>query len=293
MTFFSRLVTPKPKLPSEVADGIGELERIAESQPSLAQHAQTMAEVLPVLFGEPEPAALCALSAERIGAKWNDGVPLLRGEDVRLDHTAFWRRWKTLCEITGQRAGKERTRPIAQAVQKSELQPQEMFAWLLAGQVATLHERSAALGLDVALTATILRWSLFPRLKQIQEQLTPSLPTVRWPHGYCPICGAWPALGEFRGLEQVRVLRCGLCAAAWEFPRLRCPFCGNDDHRRLGYFHRDGEEGRARIATCDACRGYVKTVSALTPLSPAQLLVMEVNQLPLDLIAAKRGYIAP
>jgi FdhE protein len=100
-------------------------------------------------------------------------------------------------------------------------------------------------------------------------------------------------LAEFRGLEQNRFLRCGLCAADWQFPRLRCPFCDNQDHRELGFFHVEGEEGRHRAATCESCHGYVKTVSSLDRLSVPDLLVADLATLHLDLAAADRGYFVP
>ena len=37
-----------------------------------------------------------------------------------------------------------------------------------------------------------------------------------WSEGYCPLCGAWPALAEVRGIERSRYLRCGRCGAEWE-----------------------------------------------------------------------------
>src|SRR6266536_833752 len=46
-----------------------------------------------------------------------------------------------------------------------------------------------------------------------------------WWEGYCPVCGAWPALAEFRGLERKRWLRCGRCGSGisppcrWTSPR--------------------------------------------------------------------------
>jgi FdhE protein len=73
-------------------------------------------------------------------------------------------------------------------------------------------------------------------------------------------------------------------------PRLFCPFCGNRDHRVLGYFSAVGEEGRYRAATCDTCRGYVKMVTTLGPLEAPQLLVADVATLHLDLAAADRGF---
>jgi FdhE protein len=100
----------------------------------------------------------------------------------------------------------------------------------------------------------------------------------------------WPLLGEFRGLEQTRVLRCALCAAGWEFARLRCPFCDNRDHNQLGYLHAEAEQERCRAATCDPCRGYVKMVATLDTLSMPRLLVADVATLHLDLAAAEHGY---
>jgi FdhE protein len=88
-------------------------------------------------------------------------------------------------------------------------------------------------------------------------------------------------LGEYRGLDQSRFLRCGLCAAGWEVPRLFCPFCGNREHARLGLLHAEGEESKYRAATCAECRGYVKMLATLTALPPLHL----------DLAAAQRGYV--
>jgi FdhE protein len=111
-----------------------------------------------------------------------------------------------------------------------------------------------------------------------------------WGRGYCPTCGAWPVLAEQRGLEQCRYLRCGLCASSWEVDRLFCPFCTTRDFTVLGYFQVEGEEHRQRVATCDACRGYLKLRSTLTPLTTPQLLVEEIALVHLDLLALDKGY---
>jgi len=74
---------------------------------------------------------------------------------------------------------------------------------------------------------------------------------------------------------------------------LSCPFCGTRDHHLLGYLHVDGEEGKYRAATCEACRGYIKMISTLGPLSGPQLLVAELATMHLDLAALARNYLAP
>ena len=164
---------------------------------------------------------------------------------------------------------------------------------VLGGAVQGVHERAEALGLDVPLTSTVLWLTLFPVLASIRTGLEPLLRAAPWQQGYCPICGSFPKLGEFRGLEQIRWLRCSLCAAQWELSRLRCFYCGNRDHRQLGYLYVEGEEGKCRAATCDRCGRYVKMVSALTPLSAPQLLVTDLATMHLDLLAADRGFAPP
>jgi FdhE protein len=181
---------------------------------------------------------------------------------------------------------------LAEAVRNGNLDPNMLTSDLFSGRVQAIHARAEGLGLDPGLTATVLRLTLFPVLARLNDALAPLREKARWEHGYCPTCGSWPLLGEFRGLEQSRFLRCGLCTAEWEFPRLHCPFCGTRDHHLLGYLHVEGEEARYRAATCDACRGYVKMVSTLAALSGPQLLVTELAVLHLDLAARAREYVS-
>ena len=159
---------------------------------------------------------------------------------------------------------------------------------ILAGNIAEVRARAESAGHDPNLASTVLRLALFPILSHVSAIVEPWMSRVSWPHGTCPTCGSWPLMAEFRGLEQVRYLCCGLCSTSWEFPRLACPFCGERDHKALGFFHVDGEEAKYRVTTCDACQGYVKTVSTLAALRGPQLLVMDLTTLHLDLAAVER-----
>src|SRR5262249_23085891 len=130
------------------------------------------------------------------------------------------------------------------ALDQRKLDAGWLVAEILAGRPHAIHDRAMALELDAPLTATVIGLMLVPVLSHFQVAQRSQLPTLPWKEGYCLFCGSWPKLGEFRGLEQTRLLRCALCAAEWEFPRLRCPFCGTSDHRQLGYLHVEGEEGK-------------------------------------------------
>src|SRR5207253_205435 len=60
-----------------------------------------------------------------------------------------------------------------------------------------------------------------------------SAKSVSWMEGYCPVCGAWPAFAEVRGIERSRYFRCGRCSGEWQAHCLFCPYCGMTDHNEL------------------------------------------------------------
>jgi FdhE protein len=278
------------QLPQPVGEALLELVRLVEARPVLRDPAGVLGKVLPALFEQAPAEALLALPAESAATKLAGGLPLLRGEDVSLDELLFRSRWLTVCRVLEEDEGGDAPRALAAALREGHLRSQELLAEVLAGRPEGIHERAESLGLDPALTAMVLRLTLYPVLARWAAALAPLRQGVPWEHGYCPTCGSWPLLAEFRGLEQLRFLRCGLCASEWEYPRLLCAFCGNRDHRQLGYFHAEGEESSRRAATCDACGGYVKTLTTLAALSEPALLVADLATLHLDLAAAERGY---
>jgi FdhE protein len=219
-------------------------------------------------------------------------VPLLRGETLAIDQPAFSRCLDRLIKVLKRRRP-DAARALAAALHDQRLDGALLLAEMLAGRSQAIHEKAEALGLDVPLSASLFALAVSSILTPISAALQSLWRTPSWLHGYCPVCGSWPKLGEFRGLEQTRFLRCGLCAAEWEMPRLRCTFCGNTDHRQLGYLHLEGEENRYRAATCQECRQYVKMVSTLVALAPPQILTADLATVHLDLLAADQGFSQP
>jgi FdhE protein len=277
----------------EVAEAVAELERLSRQQPALSGATALLADLLPGLCEIPSQTPSLSLTVEGAAAKLAGGIPLLRGEEVSLSPSRLRRRWAELCAVASRHQPCATVHALAEAVRSGRLAVEQLAAAVFAGRVNDVHARTDSLGLDAGQAAMVLRLTLFPFAVALGAVLGPLRSGLRWEQGYCPVCGSWPLLGEFRGLEQARWLRCGLCASGWEFPRLACPYCGTRDHRQLGYLHVEGEEGRRRAATCEACRGHVKMLATLGPLSVPQLLVADVTTLPLDLAAAERGYAVP
>ena len=266
-----------------------ELERLAAARPALLRLCHWLRDMLPDL-SNCHPPCHPTLEAEQARAKLAAGIPLLRGEDVALDTKSFRQRWQRACQALEAHETDESAATLAEAVRSGRLDAAEMLSAVVAGRPETVRNRAGELGIDPGLATTVLRFTLFPQFTASELSLRPLRDGVIWERGYCPTCGSWPLLGEFRGLDQSRFLRCGLCGSAWEVPRLWCPYCGNRDHEQLGAVHSEGEDTKYRASVCNGCRGYVKMVSTLFALPPLQLLVADVATLHLDLAAAERGY---
>jgi FdhE protein len=293
--FLNKLLGRSREAPPHLREPLAELTRLARDRPSLAGPAAVLSESLLALDSEPVADPPPGLTPEEASARLAGGTALLRGhaatlDEATLDEAALRRRWLAVCEVARKHQDGDAVGALAAALRDGRLNLPETVRDALAGQPEAVYARAEGLGLDAALLASTLRLALFPVLSRWAAELAGLRRGTAWGHGYCPTCGSWPLLAEFRGLEQIRFLRCGLCASEWEFPRLLCPFCGNRDHRRLGYFHAEGEESSRRAATCDDCGGYVKTVATLAALSESALLVADLATLHLDLAAAERGY---
>jgi FdhE protein len=106
----------------------------------------------------------------------------------------------------------------------------------------------------------------------------------------CPFCKRKPGLGVLRPLGDggQRSLVCSFCLAEWEFRRIVCPGCGEENHAKLPVYTAE-ELKHVRVEGCDSCRSYIKTVD-LTKSGRAEPVVDEMASIPLDLWAQKQGY---
>jgi formate dehydrogenase accessory protein FdhE len=116
---------------------------------------------------------------------------------------------------------------------------------------------------------------------------------MQWPgysHSLCPFCNRKAGLGLLRQMGDggQRSLICSFCMAEWNFRRIVCPSCGEEDHSKLPVYTA-GEFDYIRVECCDNCRHYLKTVD-LTKNGLADAVVDEIAAAPLDLWAREQGY---
>jgi FdhE protein len=106
----------------------------------------------------------------------------------------------------------------------------------------------------------------------------------------CPFCSRKAALGVLRqqGDGGRRSLLCSFCLAEWEFRRILCPGCGEENNAKLPVFTASDFD-YVRVECCDTCKTYIKSVD-LTKNGLAEPMVDEMAAAPLDLWAQERGY---
>jgi FdhE protein len=107
---------------------------------------------------------------------------------------------------------------------------------------------------------------------------------------HCPFCGEKPQVAVLRGEGDggKRSLLCSLCSSEWEFRRILCPACGEEQEDKLPVYTAAGFE-HVRVEACDRCRTYIKAVD-LTRNGLAVPCVDSVAAIPLDLWAEQNGY---
>ncbi|MGN1360882.1 MAG: formate dehydrogenase accessory protein FdhE [Eggerthellaceae bacterium] len=104
----------------------------------------------------------------------------------------------------------------------------------------------------------------------------------------CPVCGSAPSLshvgGETSSSGRGRKLVCTQCGTAWEYERVRCARCGTRDQSSLHFFNLEGDDSH-RIATCDECGQYIRTLFSESKLLPTSYEVEDVVMARLDAVA--------
>jgi FdhE protein len=106
----------------------------------------------------------------------------------------------------------------------------------------------------------------------------------------CPFCGSRPQVAALRpeGDGGKRSLICSVCATEWNFKRVACPNCGEENKDRLPVYIADGID-YVRVDACDTCRTYVKSID-LTKNGHAVPVVDEIATISLNLWAEENNY---
>lgn len=214
-------------------------------------------------------------------AKPADEAPLLDSARIKVS----FRSLSAFAERLARAAAKGAPRNSAAGSLKHSIPDSDELADLLARYIGGQSVAGGGIASLVAFIAV-------PILAACSKQLG-VLERRAWSRGYCFLCGAWASLGELRGIDRSRHLRCARCGSDWVAPPLRCIYCGESDHRKLGFLELEGELETRKVETCSTCGGYLKSLATLAPLSMVELLIWDLENVELDLAALERGYKRP
>lgn len=236
--------------------------------------------------------------ADKLRAWYADGEPVFSQAPVEIDPQTFAAALSALASFAGERGGFpedvkeafERTKwsrvVAASSLEEAGRAPLDYLEGLADLLVEDgLTEEQARAGALIASLA--LRSQLEAPAAAVASALLADDPKGPKPLA-CPVCGSMPSVARVGGDNSTqgrgKTLWCAQCGTSWEIERIRCARCGTQNQAHLHYFNVEGDEAH-RIATCDECGGYIRTVYVDEALAPFSFDVEDVVMARLDAIA--------
>jgi len=255
-------------------------ERLAQARRDNPE-AEAWLGLLGAALDESENAARWEAAVPQLVADRPVKAPLLSHAPLTVDHRAVrnWvRRLLGLApQVNGAKRGMDGLALLEAAVCQDDTR---------------LDALAAAAGSEAQAVRVVGQMAAVPLLQACARGLASQIPASWW-EGYCPVCGAWPVVAEYTGLERKRQLRCGRCGTGWAIPLLQCVFCDEIEHDNLAYLTPEEGEQTRRIEVCQTCKGYLKGVTTVRPSAPWSILIDDLMTVHLDVAALERGYRRP
>jgi FdhE protein len=229
-----------------------------------------------------------SLPPRYLDAKLKRGVPILTGEPIPLPLQVLKSSFLKLCDALASGGAGEAAVHIRTSVDEGQLEAGSLLTASLSRNQDAIRQGAIHRGLAPDLVWLLAELAASPFAHALHTTLLPA--ASEWNHGYCAVCGSWPALAEF--VDGHRTLRCSFCAAAWEMTDYCCIYCGESgENFKLAAPNEERHDRRLEI--CLACQGYLKTVD-VPSLSPFPLLaIYDMETMDLDLAAMEHGYSRP
>jgi FdhE protein len=227
-----------------------------------------------------------SLEESHVDAKLAGGLPLVdfSARNLNLEEPRIF--FMALLQI-GYKRNPEHTDRIFKGLEDGSIDFEKMVydSFLLEDQ----DDDAGADGETIDLLKFFVEESLRPALEIVTRKFGERISRSGWSEGYCPICGRTPKIGKLKNEEGRRFLFCSQCGIEWNFTRIKCPFCGNEEQQSLSFFSLEGEE-KYRVDVCDVCKRYIKTIDFRQLTEEVDLDVEDIATLHLDMLAQEEGY---
>jgi FdhE protein len=253
------------------------LDKLGQSRPEWKPWLAVLAAALENIDDRAWDAAVPAG-----GIDGGSDAPTLAHAEVRVDRDALDRVYASLARVA------EKLGAPGVATLSARVDALELFIAALNHDNAKLAALASTRSVDRDMLHALAALVAMPFLHACNRQWGAA--QAAWGRGYCPVCGAWPAFAEVRGVERTRYLRCGNCGGEWEASCLSCAYCGTTDHDELGSLVCEDKLSAAAIEVCRKCLGYLKVFTRLRGTEASQVMVDDLASAELDVAAIERGY---
>jgi len=269
-------------------DITAKVQQIGKRNPVYAELSQWVGDLLATTVkaaGKLRPSNL-SLELEHLPATWYQGKSLLNPEKLALDWEQIKDLYKQLVDQVKTRdEGRKQAEGLLKVLDEDHLGGiPTLMKSVLNSDFKAIETAAQELKVDPAVLTLLLRLALRPALLVAAQAVVDRLDLSQWNYGHCPVCGSAPKLADLSGEGGKRTLHCSLCETAWPYPRLRCPFCENDNREDLSYLKAESEEG-LRVDLCNRCGQYLKTIDLRELAGPVIVPLDDVATWHLDIIA--------
>jgi len=266
-----------------------ELRQLKEDQPDLSQAVDLQIQLLQLQRRVQGRVPLPAMNLDGgvLDTAVAAGKPILTFDQVPID-------WSDLRFLVRSTADAMRTHDAIEADDYRRVEVLSRDSNRLAPAVRNWFEASRPVPAggsqvlpEIAGLEPLLVQAMRPFLSRCADAVMARTNFTGWIHGNCPLCGGEPDFSVITPAAE-RLLICSRCTTRWRFNQLACPFCLNEDRRRITSFAT--RDGLYRLNGCDVCQRYVKAYDARNAPRPAMPVVDAIATLPLDAAAVQRGY---
>lgn len=226
-------------------------------------------------------------SPAEVQARFGQGVPLLRPQDMALDWETYSYLYRKICHITSQHRPDlaEQLKGLTTLLNDDPDDVRALTtAYLEQGRLQPEIEEAQG-----ELLSFVLVHTLRPFLRAYADALSPAVEEELWQRGRCPVCGGEPDLAFLDDASGARHLVCSRCDTDWRFPRVKCPFCNTLEPSNLSYY--PGEDEKHRIYVCQNCQRYLKAVDLRKARRRFLIPVERITTMELDITARREGYL--
>jgi len=214
-----------------------------------------------------------------VEVKLKEGFPFFEKEKLPFDYDLMKRYFTTLIAFVRERA-------LEQANSIAALAPKEKGGFETLIMNSLKGEKTIT---QNPLLTFLLNETINPVMEAYASYFQDKIKAGIWTREYCPLCGSKPFMGVLKGEEGKRYLICERCRSEWSFIRVKCPYCGNEDQKKLSYFVAEDDEAY-RVETCEKCRKYIKIIDMRKINYSISYYIENIATLHLDMIALERGY---